>query len=532
MEGQYLDEVSTLCRATRHRSVAPAAPASASREGLCVKSSRGGGGSDGENDRSNNFTVGENDRSNKFTVPSVNNIMCQGSDSNGDFGCLKSSESSVVDAHSRDFRNENIENEVPRGLRLRETRTTSIDWETRLASRRNRRAAASASGEENCVTKARKYQNEKVNNNVPRNECDIKPLPDANLLNRITNLESGNEDLRTKVNKILAEKDGTIVHFGTVTLAGMKDAVDWCSDHPDYVQNFGRLISFHMFTILVHEQRHGSATNSKALVKMKLKNGQNWKTIMSYQRNVPVLFSTKQDVGGDNGTPSFDKYKKASSLDAMEASQLQRLSSKVQNDFQQGIDLKFKIGSPEHTLCTLALSCCYRAFYQFITFLTSQRDKFLSKGYDPANAWTLATRLGHTILVEIGNTRGSIQDDIDLDNITQTAILHLLATVRSLERMEKFMENNFEGDPAIGNSIIQYSMEFQRSDNNMEALNKNISLLRDETAKKYARKGDYITKSSLNSYAKTTELNKIANAQDDFVTTNHLAERLNEYIKK
>ena len=119
-----------------------------------------------------------------------------------------------------------------------------------------------------------------------------------------------------------------------------------------------------------------------------------------------------------------------------------------------------------------------------------------------------------------------------MDDITHTACLHLLATVQSLQHMEEFEKKNFEGDSAIANTVIEYSMEFQAADSNMEAWETKLSDLKTALDGKYAKKGDYLTSSSLSGYVKSADFKKVENKQSTFVTHNAMNNALKDYQKK
>lgn len=149
-------------------------------------------------------------------------------------------------------------------------------------------------------------------------------------------------------------------------------------------------------------------------------------------------------------------------------------------------------------------------------------------------AWAFATRLDHTILLEIGKPQGKMHNRVRLQNINHTAALHLLGSLRSLTRMADLMEIGFEKDQALANCIVKYSVEHQSSASDMTAFDAKIEALERRVANKYAtttslgtyaKKSETLAKTALAEYAKKTD-----NAK--FVTHNSLTKKLKGYATK
>ena len=344
------------------------------------------------------------------------------------------------------------------------------------------------------------------------------------------------DSLNRALDTLKAAKDNKVARFGGFTLKSLVCATDWCTQHPDFVNHFGRLPNLHLLCALVFEQLHGETEwwgTFKDVHKSGLLTTQNIKALKSFQLNIPLLFSASQTFRPDQSTSAFDRYKDSNSFDAAVVDRLISNCEVVVRDWQDGIDSTFAAGSVEHNLCSHALTACSDCFGKKVQFLATRRDKFANKGYPKDKAWALATRLGYTVLVEIGKPRGKIHDQVKHHNLQHAAALHLLGTFRSLARMKELVSHSFERDQALSTCIVEYSMESQAAGSDLSSFDVKIDALKRDFANKY------VTQTSMSSYAKKTET--VAKNGGDyvkkndiskFVTHNSLTEKLKGYATK
>ena len=239
---------------------------------------------------------------------------------------------------------------------------------------------------------------------------------------------------------------------------------------------------------MIYEQWNGESEwwgTFKDVSKSGLLTTHNVKAFKSFQLNIPLLVSSSQSFRPDQSTSAFDRFKTNDSFDAAVLDRLISTCETVVANWQDGIDSTFEDGSDEHTLCSHGLTSCSNAFGKFVQFVATRRDKFRNKGYSGDKAWALATRLGYTVLVEIGNPRGKIHDQVTHHNLEHAASLHLLGSFRSLARMTELVSLGFEKDQALSTCIVEYSMESQAAGTDFTAFDTKIDTLKKDLANKY-----------------------------------------------
>lgn len=243
------------------------------------------------------------------------------------------------------------------------------------------------------------------------------------------------KELNSKLLRVSADKNDKVANYGGIVLYNVEEALNWVKLHLEFADFFRLLPNLHLYMASVFEEAGGDDdfwSVFKDLSKTSLQNNLNIKAISSYQRNIPTIVSKGQNIRTDASTSSFDQFKTNSSFTAATVDQLKVFSGLVKREWQESIETTFHPDSAEYTLCCLALTECHAAFSTFISFLATRRNKFKSKGYADAMAWAFATRLGHTILLEIGKPRGKMHNRVRQQNINHTAALHLLGSLRSL----------------------------------------------------------------------------------------------------
>ncbi len=306
-------------------------------------------------------------------------------------------------------------------------------------------------------------------------------------------------ELRAQFAMLTAEKDGTMAKFGRVVLNALPDSTSWCDKHPEFRDNFGLLCTFHLFCCDVFEALEGDTSwfkYLKDLDKTKLLSTENVKAVMSYQMDIPPLFSAKQNARTDQNSSSFDRYKKGDDFNPTVVDKLLQKSGIVQTNWSERIDNCFSEDKDINALCQLALKSSANAFERFLIFLQSRRDKFINKGFSEAKAWALTTRLGHTLCMELSIPRNKIHKQIKYDNLPHTAALHLLASIRSLARMEQLLATSFERDQSLATTIVEFSMENPAKGEGRDGLQKEFDTLEKKLENKF------IKNSVLSLYAK------------------------------
>ena len=353
--------------------------------------------------------------------------------------------------------------------------------------------------------------------------------------------QQANGDLRVQFAMLAAEKDGTMAKFGRVVISGLSDSTTWCDEHPEFLENFGLLCTFHLFCCDVFENLEGDTSwfkHLKDLDKTKLLSTENVKAVMSYQMDIPPLFSAKQNARTDQNSSSFDRYKKGDDFNPTVVDELMQKSGIVQTNWSERIDNCFTEDRDVNALCQLALKSSANAFERFLIFLQSRRDKFINKGFSDAKAWALTTRLGHTLCMELSIPRNKAHKQIKYDNLPHTAALHLMASIRSLACMEQLLATSFERDQSLATTIVEYSMENPAKGEGRDGLKTEFDALEKKLENKfiknsvlssYAKKTDVVSKSTYDTLK--TEMVKKSELQK-YVTYSHFSNELTKYKKE
>ena len=156
----------------------------------------------------------------------------------------------------------------------------------------------------------------------------------------------------------------------------------------------------------------------------------------------------------------------------------------------------------------------------FLEFLCIIYRKFVDWSWSKPRVWTLMTRLGGTILVEIKISQGYLTNNHDLETFEVTTASYWLNSARCHDVMESFKSFQFINHKKLNNTFTQYTLEYNDESTNSEAEAKMKTF--EEDANKKIKKLEDDLKAISNKFKKESGGALV-------ITKNYLTEVLKKY---
>ena len=142
----------------------------------------------------------------------------------------------------------------------------------------------------------------------------------------------------------------------------------------------------------------------------------------------------------------------------------------VENEFMDRI--KERDSEPEaRALLQAMVFKSGSALRLFLDFLTNSDDTYVWYGYDQKKAWHLAARLGGSVFAELAKSRKGKSNSFEFaskSTSNQSTKYHragvvLFATVKTIEKMEEFVDSKFFHHPIVAMEFTQHLLETDSS---------------------------------------------------------------------